>query len=242
MKAAFEYTSTILGLLLRLSCAGGELDFHFSAGFGDPKSQSITLRLGYDDPAAIGERIVRRYEQMPESLDQQDKIEAFRYYMAKLRFVEAENLARDLAKAGNPRGEFALGMAKLCRGDYEGARISLKSAEESGIRQAVYIRIYVTCLVLHRATEVRGIASNLVEEQDYNKSAMAASAVIAFCLVADGGKQTFDAVSAHIKRELLFSDDDTLTLYLAACKLYGKEQEVRSLKEEYETRKARVPK
>src|SRR5262245_49861004 len=195
MKASYLYIAIALIAIVTQStstCYSGELDFEIRAGIGEGKSRDVALKFGYDDSGGEGARAVAAYEQKPKEVGQEEKFEAFRYYLFKLKFIEAERLAEKLALESNEsntkgRAAVAVGLARLCRGDYARSVASLKTAEESGIRPAAHLRVYVSCMILQTPEDAETTVKQMLKSGELNASRLAASAVLGFCLVGRDG-------------------------------------------------------
>jgi hypothetical protein len=228
----------LIAITAESSSYSAELDFEIRAGLSEGGSRDLSLRFVYDDSSGDGARAAAGYEKKSDRLSREERFEAFRHYIFRLQLVQAERLAEELAlERGDARASVALGLARLCRGDYERSVTSLKAAEEAGARPAAQLRVYVTCVILQRPDEVENTVKQMLKTGELNSSRLAANAVLGFCLVGKEGPKLFEQVIKQIDRQLLLSNPSLLETYVGLCRKYGKSDEVQSLREQYERRK-----
>jgi len=187
-----------------------------------------------------GASAARKYEKDPSKADPEDKSDAFAYYMANMKFVEAEHMVSDASKRQikDPCGNaMAVGMLQTCRGDYERAVASFGKAEACDNQDASYLRILIACQVLGRADDSGRTIEGALAMHKYNESAPAAKAIIAYCQLASDGRRIFDDVTQQMSLDPIFTRRGVLESYVALCRKFGKSDEINKLRNLYETNK-----
>jgi len=194
----------------------------------------VEISLVQSEVERIG-KLVRRFETNPNGLGDGEKLDVCKWYLWHLEFVKAERLAERLVADNKERDAkylAMLGFAKICRGDYEGAKRALLKPDAGAERGQRELGLWVQVLLLEEPDQAADGIRALVAKESFNNIPWALQASLAFCIMdPKKGGSLFDAILLHIDRAVIVMDPICTKLYLRACEVFGKQEERRSIEQ-----------
>jgi len=208
------------------------MDFSFYINPFKNRGTIIELQFALDDPGGLAAESTKAFEMRSRQLDADEKLDVIKWYLSKCRFVDAEKLASQVVSETDgmkPEAVFVLGMAQLCRGDYQASATTMQKAGKLGIRRAAYMHVYISTHVLERADkEMEDTVREAIKSGEINESGTVAYAALGFCSVATNGLASFQMfVENKTKKmdQLFLTRPGIGEVYLFLCRKHGNKEE-----------------